>query len=209
MKWQIVLFSVAVTGACVLIGWVFWEQELKYALPTPIPKNYRDVKIGDKVDLSNYVMSNKPIMLHFFNPDCSCSRFNIMEFERIARKYGDKINVYVILQTEDESAVQKFKNKYDLDLPVLLDRSGAISDATGIYSTPQCVLLDSSSTIYFKGNYNLTRYCTRKETSFADLAAQNLLNGKSLPPWIVTELSVPYGCQLPSDLPDLVYQTNK
>jgi hypothetical protein len=83
-----------------------------------------------------------------------------------------------------------------------LDRDGTLSDRCGIYSTPQSALLDKDSKLYFKGNYNAARYCTRKETSFAEIAMDHLLKNEPLPLWVTTELTLPYGCTLPSDDPN-------
>ncbi|HEY5746455.1 MAG TPA: TlpA disulfide reductase family protein [Chryseolinea sp.] len=203
MKGSIVIFSLSALLAVSTIGWIFWEQEAKYVLPTPVPLQFKDVKFGASIDLSAHHLSPGRIaMLHFFNPDCPCSRFNMMEFERIASKYRDRADVYVVIQSSDEDDVERFRAKYDLKLPILLDTDGAISDRCGIYSTPQSVLLDKESKLYFKGNYNAARYCTRKETSFAEIAMDHLLKGETLPPWIATELTLPYGCTLPSDDPN-------
>jgi len=200
MKGRIVIFSISALLAVVWIGWIFWEQEAKYVLPTPVPLEFKDVKLGASIDLSAYHISQGRIaMLHFFNPDCPCSRFNMMEFERIASKYRDQADVYVVIQSSDEGDAEKFRTKYDLNLPILLDNDGTISDRCGIYSTPQSVLLDNESKLYFKGNYNAARYCARKETSFAEIAMDHLLKGETLPLWVTTELTLPYGCTLPSD----------
>jgi len=207
MKGRITIFSISALLAVISMGWIFWEQEAKYILPTPVPPQFKDVKFGASVDLSLYhVAPGRITMLHFFNPDCPCSRFNMMEFERIASKYRDQADVYVVLQSTDEEDVETFRRKYDLNLPILLDHDGAISDRCGIYSTPQSVVLDKESKLYFKGNYNAARYCTRKETSFAEIAMDHLLKGEALPLWVTTELTLPYGCTLPSDDPDQSFE---
>jgi hypothetical protein len=68
----------------------------------------------------------------------------------------------------------------------------------GVYSTPQVVLVDTQSSIFYRGNYNLSRYCLSKNTKFAELAIQDLLAGKTAPSFLslVTE---PYGCSLPGN----------
>lgn len=203
MKGRIIIFSVSALLAAGLMGWIFWEQEAKYVLPTPVPDHFKDVALGQRVDLSSdHILPGRVAMLHFFNPDCPCSRFNMKEFERIAIKYRDQADIYVVLQSSDEDDAETFRAKYDLNLPVLLDKDGAISDRCGIYSTPQSVVLDTASRLYFKGNYNAARYCTRKETSYAEIAMDHLLKGEKLPLWVTTELALPYGCTLPSDDPD-------
>jgi len=191
------LFSVA---AVALIAWVFWIHELQYAAPTAIPKNFKDVNLGEKIDLNDIIESStRSTVLHFFNPDCPCSKFNMKQFEVISKKYKEDANFYIILQSEDDDAIEAFQDKYELNLPVILDKKGLISDRCGIYSTPQAVILDKASILYFKGNYNQARYCTRKETSFVEIALDSLSENRPLPVFVHHELTMPYGCSLPSD----------
>ena len=186
--------------ALILIGWVFWQQELKYISPTPRPAHFRDVPLGTVINVGlTDLPSGKPTLLHFFNPDCPCSRFSMTQFESMSRKNAHNINVRVVIQSDDEDAAAEFNEKYDLNLPVLMDSDGKISELCGIYSTPQAVILDSAGHLYFKGNYNKSRYCTRKETSYAQMALDSLIAGKPLPLLIQHELTLPYGCELPID----------
>jgi peroxiredoxin len=203
MNIRVIFFWLFALGATAIVSKIFWDQEAQYVLPTKIPDNFTDVKIGQVLDLSPFNINEGKInMLHFYNPDCPCSRFNMMEFERIARKYKQQANVYVIIQSADERDVMRFNKKYELDIPVILDKDGVISDQCGIYSTPQSVLLNRDSRIYFKGNYNVARYCTREETSFAEMAMGYLLKDEPMPIWLIADMTMPYGCALPSDEPE-------
>jgi peroxiredoxin len=200
MHKKIIFFTVFALSAISLIGWIFWEHEIKYASPTPLPDNFKDVSVGSQIDLRSINLpEGKSTVLHFFNPDCPCSKFNMKDFESLSKKYSKKINFYVILQSDDKEAEREFKKRYELDLPVLCDRDGMISDLCGIYSTPQAVILDKSSVIYFKGNYNKSRFCTRKETRYVEIALDSLIEDKPLPMFVQNELTLPYGCALPSD----------
>lgn len=201
MKWRIVIFSVSMLIILATIGLIFWQQEVKYALPTPVPTNFIDTKIGQSVDLSDHLTlkENRKSLLHFFNYDCPCSKFNIKDFERIAKKYEADVDFYVIIQDNDTAALSQFKSKYQLDIPTILDKDGAISDICGIYATPQAVILTEENNLYFKGNYNKARFCTRKETRFVDMAMTHLINDEDLPPFFEFALVQPYGCSLPSD----------
>jgi len=198
---KLTLFSIVIPVTGILIGWVFWKQELQYALPTPVPSNFVDVRAGSKVDLVNEIPATggKPTLLHFFNFDCPCSRFNMRDFESMAKQFGNEVNFYVIIQSEDEHDRDRFIEKYELDIPTILDTDGRISAKCGIYATPQGVLLDKELTIYFKGNYNLARYCTKKETKFAEMAIGHLLKNEPLPLALQYEMKEPFGCSLPSD----------
>jgi len=89
ITWLLLIFS----G----IACIFWYTDWKYSLPTPVPSAYHPVAPGAYVDLASKlpVARNKPVFLHFFNPDCPCSRFNIPYFKTLVRKYGDKISFAV------------------------------------------------------------------------------------------------------------------
>ena len=74
MKKSIILIGLAIIFAG--IAFLFWHNEFVYSLPTPIPKNYNAVNAGTDIDIPDSLQSkgNKPIFLHFFNPDCPCSK---------------------------------------------------------------------------------------------------------------------------------------
>jgi hypothetical protein len=200
---RILLFTVIMLSIMTLIGWIFWEQELQYSLPTPLPSHFVDVKIGDTVEVTKELglKQGEMAFLHFFNFDCPCSRFNMQEFERMAHRYKGRIAFYVVIQSDDEEAVDQFNDKYGLSLAAIRDKNGTISDKCGIYATPQAVIIDKNSTIFFKGNYNAARYCTRKETRFAEMAMDHLLKNEPLPLSLLYAVTEPYGCTLPSDEP--------
>lgn len=204
---KIISFTIIILSLLTVIGWIFWEQELKYSLPTPVPANFVNVHVGDTIDLQPeiHITQNRFVLLHFFNFDCPCARFNMKEFERLAHKYKDQIDFYVVIQSDDDDAEERFQRKYELDIPTIVDKKGTLSDKCGIYSTPQAVILDKNSSVYFKGNYNKARFCTRKETRFVEMALGYLVKNEPLPLYMQYEAGEPYGCSLPSDKkePDL------
>ena len=56
---------------------------------------------------------------------------------------------------------KQIQDKFGLDIPVLFDSS--LAKACGVYSTPQAVLIDNNQNLYYRGNYNRSRYCTRQK----------------------------------------------
>jgi hypothetical protein len=107
----------------------------------------------------------------------------------------------VVLQCESNDELSAFNSKYELNVPVIADLKGEISDVCGIYATPQAVILNKDSRIYFKGNYNKSRFCTHTQTRFVEIALDSLVADKPLPVFVQNELTLPYGCELPSDNP--------
>ncbi|MDO1450365.1 redoxin domain-containing protein [Rhodocytophaga aerolata] len=183
---------------------IFWYQESQYLLPTPVPNDYHAVNTGQAVELISLpgMIPGKPILLHFFNPDCPCSRFNMEHVRRLISQYQDQLQVYAVIHTEDEditTAASSFQDHYDLPVPVIVDRDHTLANACGVYSTPQAALIDTKGKLYYRGNYNRSRYCTAANSNFAQMAIDSLLARKPSP--VFMELATrSYGCELPAKL---------
>lgn len=180
------------------ISYLFWKSEYKYSLPTPIPVNYKPVAIGQHISLKGKLAtaSDKPLFLHFFNPDCPCSRFNIPHIEALVKKYGAKMKFAIVVIGKDASYTeQEIQDKFDLTIPVLFDKS--IATSCGVFSTPQAVILDVNHKLYYRGNYNRSRYCADGKSNFAQMAIDSLLNENQNPSFDKIALKA-YGCTLPN-----------
>jgi hypothetical protein len=188
IAWLLVIF----TG----IAYIFWYMDWKYSLPTPVPKQYHPIAMGAYVDLRGKlsISAGKPVFLHFFNPDCPCSRFNIPNFKSLVRKYGDKISFGIVVLNNRNYTAKEIQNKFDVDVPVSFDST--IAAACGVYSTPQAVLLDATRNLYYRGNYNKSRYCTDTRSNYAQMAIDSLFGNIYRPVFASYALKA-YGCQLP------------
>lgn len=197
---KITLFSFAMLLIFSVIASAFWVQELQYITPTEVPEDYQLVTFGEDIDLEGLVeySSDRPLFLHFYQKSCPCSRFNISEFRRISEKYGDDVDFRVVLQDPGKSSVERFIEKHELDVPVLHDPDGIISDACGVYSTPQAAIIKTDGTLFYRGNYNKARYCTNLSSAFADVALEALIAEEPLPAFS-SFATTAYGCNLPSD----------
>jgi hypothetical protein len=175
---------------------LFWRNEWVYSLPTPIPKNYKVVNPGSAVDAGWEFKSNnnKPLFLHFFNPDCPCSRFNIPYFKSLVKQYGKEVNFGIVVMNNKDYTAKGIQDKYDIQIPVSFDSALAVS--CGVYSTPQAVIIGVDHKLYYRGNYNKSRYCTDKKTEYAKMALDALVNNN--PTIGFDQLAIKaYGCQLP------------
>jgi thiol-disulfide isomerase/thioredoxin len=188
IAWLLVIFT--------SMAYIFWFTDWKYSLPTPVPKQYHPIGIGTYVDLSGKlsVLRDKPVLLHFFNPDCPCSRFNIPYFKSLVRKYGNEISFGIVVMNNSGYTEKEIQNKFDVGIPVSFDST--IAAACGVYSTPQAVLLDSTHRLYFRGNYNKSRYCTDTRSNYAQMAIDSLFGHLHRPVFAGYALKA-YGCQLP------------
>ncbi|MDJ1468430.1 thioredoxin fold domain-containing protein [Cytophagaceae bacterium DM2B3-1] len=189
----ILLTSAAISG----IAFLFWQQELQYQLPTPVPKGYRSIEIGTYISLPEEIRikNKKPVLIHFFNPECPCSRFNIQHFITLTRNYGGKMEFYAVVSQEGdlESAKELLK---DTNVGIVTDENQSLAKKCGVYSTPQAVVIDEQSQLYYRGNYNRARYCTQRQTSYAQMAIEQVISHNP-PPYFDTLATRSYGCQLP------------
>lgn len=175
---------------------IFWHNEWIYNLPTPVPENYRAVSTGQYIDLSKKLQTDKdkPVFLHFFNPACPCSRFNIPHFRSLVEQYGSSVNFAIVVMSNKNYIEKDIQGRFHLDIPVLSDTS--LAATCGVYSTPQAVIIDTSHELFYRGNYNKTRYCADKKTEFARTALEALLNDNMNISFDSLALKA-YGCQLP------------
>jgi AAA15 family ATPase/GTPase len=179
------------------IAFLFWYFEWQYNLPTPQPANNKVVHIGDKIELNFFTgkPNNKPTFLHFFNPNCPCSKFNLPHFKALVKKYQASINFYIIISNNNSTdAAEYLQKKLEVTIPVIIDSS--IAKNCGVYSTPQAVLITNNNLLYYKGNYNSSRYCTDQKSNYAQIAIQSLLSNISNPT-INQNAIIAYGCAMP------------
>jgi hypothetical protein len=205
--WRPVAASAIVLSLLAFVGGVFWEQDWKWGLPTPRPSGLTQPPIGSRAALPGVLgvrwapSSGRPLFLHFFNPDCPCSRFSQDHVRDLIRAYRDRVTIVAVIEPEGGvvSARTVASVERDLGVPTLLDADGSLARAAGVYSSPQAVLVTTGGALYFRGNYNLARYCTDERTAFARIALEHLLAGA--PAYKAPrEARIAYGCPLPSNL---------
>lgn len=180
------------------IAALFWFSEWQYTLPTPVPQQYHTVKKGEHINIKAKFnpQKNVPVFLHFFNPDCPCSRFNMPHFKELAGTYAGKISFAVVVITTGKNYTEEsIRKKYGITVPVLFDTS--LAATCGVYSTPQAALINTDQSLYYRGNYNKSRYCTDKKSNYAQMAIDGLLASKQQPVFNEYALTA-YGCSFPN-----------
>ena len=182
---------------CMLcVGCVFWKQELKYRLPTPVPTSYAPVKVGTPVSFGQSISNNKARFLHFYSPDCPCSRFNVQHLRTLIGNYKDSISIAVVVSSTRD--LEKARKAFGEELEYITDRDGTIARSCGVYSTPQAAIIDGNGKLYYRGNYNISRYCTSRATNFAEISLLALMKNQ-VPPQFGLLATESYGCSWESD----------
>jgi len=196
----IVLFSTSLfLGA---ISSLFWLQDRQYSLPTTRPDGLIQPEIGARLGLSVQsaaTQSGRPLFLHFFNPRCPCSRFTVDHIRELIRRHRGEVEFVAVLQTDGDGAAGTAAARSELGdgIEIVVDGDGELGRQTGVYATPQAVLVDSAGRLYFRGNYNLSRFCNVRETEYARIALEAMLAGKR-PVAVPPEADKAIGCPLPA-----------
>lgn len=178
---KVAVVLVLVTIFASILG-IFWYQEMQYLLPTPVPENYRVVLPEEVIKFDSALIPQqhaKPKLLHFFNPDCPCSRFNVAHFRSLSDGYSELVDFYVVV--EDKKKVPSAKRQIGKNVTIVIDEQQRLAVACGVYSTPQAAIVQIDNKLYFRGNFNRSRYCTDKNTNFVQMALDSLVGGKQPP----------------------------
>lgn len=194
---KVALFII-LSGILVAIVGIFWYQEMQYLMPTPVPSGYTVVHPEELIEYDTVLIPQrheKPKVLHFFNPECPCSRFNLTHFQSLNKEYADEIDFYVVVDSDEK--VEPAKKLINSGVTIVVDKGEKLAKACGVYSTPQAAIIQTSNRLYFRGNYNRSRYCTNKESNFVQMALDSLIAKKEPP--IFNELATnSYGCSIPT-----------
>ena len=202
------------SAACLLaaVGVTFWYQDLRYTLPTPRPAALADVAPGQIVVLPPGLPpapgDPRPLFLHFFNPECPCTRFNAEHIRALRTSFGAQARFVAVMQTDEtrnaadrQKSLESVAALFGPGLDAVVDDGGAIAAACGVYSTPQAVILTPGPTrsLLFRGNYNSSRYCADPQTEFARLALTAVVSHRPLPAGSRAAM-LAYGCELPANV---------
>jgi hypothetical protein len=178
------------------IAALFWHNEWVYSLPTPVPRDYKTVEKGNRIAMPVIHANNTlPVFLHFFNPDCPCSRFNMPHFRSLVKQYSNQVNFAIVVMSDEGYTEEDIQERFRLRIPVLFDTT--LADRCGVYSTPQAVILTENRELFYRGNYNKSRYCTDKKSNYAQIALDSLLANHRDPRFNHFALQA-YGCELPA-----------
>ena len=197
MNWRFPVVLSSTSLFLLLTGSAFWYQDRQYSVPAIRPAGLRQPDVGERIPLSSAGFKfdrSRPLFLHFFNPGCPCSRFNLEHVRQLIRRYHREARFVAVLQGEGESARLKTEfDKLDLGIESVVDETGVWGQITGVYATPQAVLIGRDERLYFRGNYNLSRFCAAPETEFARIALESMLAGRPAKPEDPAAATA-YGC---------------
>jgi hypothetical protein len=184
-----------------VIGYAFWLEDWRYSLPVTSPEGLVQPPLGSLLPLPPSIAalkhSGRPLLMNFANPECPCTQFNLDHVRKLEQTFGNRVDFLTVLQSDSDlsEARAEFQSMH-LRMPVMYDRGAKIGDWVGVYATPQAAILAADGSLYFRGNYNRSRYCSDESSEFVRIALDALVANRPLPR-LSAEATVTYGCPLP------------
>ncbi len=180
-----VLAAIAVNAALLaLIGYAFWLADWQYSLPTPRPVGLVQPPLGSRPALPAAIVAirreNRPLAINFVNAQCPCTEFNLDHIRTLQRTFGSKVDFVTVLESgADKARAQAEFQSMRLSMPVVYDHPREVSAVLGVYGTPQAAILDGRGRLYYRGNYNKSRYCTEESSEYVRIALSALTGDRA------------------------------
>ena len=103
---------------------------------------------GNSFQLSDY--KGKPVLINFFASWCLPCREEMPVLEKIVRKYQPQGVVFLGIAVDDtEEKMKDFIKRYDVTVPVGLDKSTEIQKSFSLYGIPSTYFIDKEGAINY------------------------------------------------------------
>jgi len=140
--------------------------------------------------LTESIKQNELSVLLFLSPECPLCQNYAPTIQKIQNTFSDKhVSFYGIVSGEFYSRedILKYKLKYGLDLPILLDPEIKLADHFNASITPEVVVLTNNTDVIYTGaidNWAISLGQKRLQASahYLNDALSNYLNGKKIAP---------------------------
>ena len=116
-------------------------------------------------------------VVHFWNPDCYCNRFNLVHLKQIMNEYQKQnVQFYLAVFEPVTDKAQKRHMKTDFgDIPVLVLNAEKFKRM--VPSTPAAAVLRPQQGITYFGPYSAGAMCSRQSGSFVETVLDASLAG--------------------------------
>jgi thiol-disulfide isomerase/thioredoxin len=108
---------------------------------------------GKAVDLGS-VLGKKPVLLEFWATWCSLCKGLLPELARVRSAYGDRVALYGVNVTVNDSKarIQRYLADHDPPFQVLYDDKGVAVRAYDVPATSFIVVVDGSGKVVYTGS---------------------------------------------------------
>ena len=128
----------------------FIEAEVQ-KLETPIDApNFTLKELGGRM-ISLKAFRGKVVLLNFFSPLCSVCEKQATSFDKLDEEIKDKDISFLHVAVEGrEKELLEFKNKFNLSIPILIDKDGSVAKAYKVKGHHETFFIDRKGKIVGK-----------------------------------------------------------
>lgn len=191
------LFSKTLIASILVFVWAgatayaFWWFEFKNLRPFDTRANGQVVEISvgplEQSLLKLTQADTQAIrVIHFWNPECYCNRFNQQHLQQIQQQYANQgVSFYLALVGDTQKYQSLIEKKYK-NIPIL-----KIDSFAGLIpSTPSAAILKAGHGLTYFGPYSEGAMCSAQSGSFVEKILDASLNGNPA----VQINSLAFGC---------------
>jgi len=125
---------------------------------------------------------DKAYLLHFWQPGCSCNRFNQAHVNEIATKYRNKNFQLVTIASphpdySDQQLIQMAKEEFASH--VIIDQQQLLRGRARIPAAPAAAVIDKKGNLAYFGPYSDSTFCGLGGTAFVERVADLLMQGEA------------------------------
>lgn len=145
---------------------------------------------GSSVDIGKEIEKNQLSVLLFLSPECPLCQNYAPTIGKIRQSFsGREVDFFGIVSGDfySRESILKYKLKYDIDMPILLDPEIKLADQMNAEITPEAVVLNAQGNIIYSGaidNWAISLGQKRLEATahYLSDALNNYLKGNEIEP---------------------------
>ena len=135
------------------------------------------VKLAALLDQESTDTNGKTVMVHFWNPDCACNKFNDPHVRKIIEQYRASGVQFITVAAGGKNSPQIAERaRATFGTPVLLDERRQAPGVMPI-STPAAAVLTTAGELAYFGPYSEGAFCGTNGGAFVEKALNAVLGG--------------------------------
>lgn len=132
-------------------GMILWigspRLDTSASVEPPLPKIGSPIPSFDLPDVDGRMISNKeylgtPLMINFWATWCAPCKLEMPLLQKTAKRYEKSLTVFAVNFDEPKETVIKYVSQNSIDIPVVLDESGAMANSYGVHAFPVTFFID-------------------------------------------------------------------
>ena len=131
-----------------IILWIgFSRSDISTSGENPLPKIGSPVPSFELPDVDGRMISSKeylgtPLIINFWATRCAPCKLEMPLLQKTAKKFDNNLTVFAVNFDEPEETVIKYVRQNSIDIPVVLDESGAMANSYGVHAFPVTFFID-------------------------------------------------------------------